>query len=78
MTHRLWYLVLGALAMWAWQRANRPWRVRAVVEFPAALLPSGTNGVGVVVHGLAAADGDDDGGDGDALPDLDPEIWGQA
>lgn len=67
---RLWYLALGALAVYAWQRARRPWTVRAVVEFPAALLPPGMTAIGVQV-GVVGPDG------GDGEPEgLDPGIWG--
>lgn len=77
MIRRAWYMLLGALAVWLWQRTRSPWTVDARVRFSAALLPPGVAAIGVQV-GVVTTDeaGDDD--EDDELPGLDPGIWGQS
>lgn len=60
MIRRLWYLMLGGLAVWAWHRirgaSRSPWMVRVVMDIPAALLPVGAVGFGGELQAIMPAD----------------------
>lgn len=65
----VWYLVLGALAAWAWHRIRQragdtaPYMVTATVSAPAALFPLGrVDGWAVTME--ASVQGDDGNGGG--------------
>ena len=89
MIRRLWYLTLGALAMYAYERVRRAGAtpnaepmVTVTVTSPAKLYPPMIAGWGVELqailmsHVVSTAGDDDSDDDDEPTPDgLDPNIW---